>query len=677
MSEVVTVCPYCGAGCEMVLKVEKGKVVEIKPLEEDDNFLCPKGVRAQEFIQHEGRLRRPLIRRNGNLEEAGWEEAIDLIATKLASLVAEHGPDSLGFLGSGTITNEENYVFQKFARAVIGTNNVDHCATLCHGTSVAAMTQALGSGAATNCFEDIPKAEVLFIIGYNPEASHPKIFERRIWKSKWLGNKVIVADTRRTSVAKDVDVFMQCKPGTDVVYLNAMANVIIAEGLENKEFINSRTEGFEEFKQVVARYTPEYAEKISGVPAETIKEAARIYATSGSSAILWGMGITQHTHGTDNVYAIVNLALLTGNVGRVNAGLNPMRGQNNVQGACDMGMLRTVYPGAQPVDDPKVKAKFAQLWGTDSLPDKVGFASTEFIPQALEGKIKGLYIVAENPAVSHANLNEITKALDQVEFMVVQDLFLTETARYADVVLPSCSWLEKDGTYTRGDRKVQRVRAALPPLGESKTDWEIISLIAAKMGKGSLFAYTNTADIFDEIGKASDKYAGISHARIDLEGGIYWPCPSSDSPGTPTLHLEEFPRGLGKFTPVDYVDPAEAPDAEYSLILTTGRDYHHFGTRVMTRKVAFLNQESPEAYLEINPEDASKYQIETGDRVKVASRRGDITVTANVTPDILPGVVFIPWHFAEQPVNKLTNDALDPVAKTPETKVCAVKISKC
>ncbi|GFP21819.1 formate dehydrogenase major subunit [Candidatus Hakubella thermalkaliphila] len=678
MKEVITVCPYCGAGCQMVLRVEESELVKVVPAKTDDNFLCAKGVRVQEFIQHERRLKKPLVRRNGSLKEVSWEEAIEVVATNLESLKTRYGPDSIGFIGSACVTTEENYVFQKFARAVIGTNNVDHCARLCHAPSVMAMIQAIGSGAMTNTIDGFVDTKVLFIIGYNPSASHPKLYHRKILKAKEKGSKIIVADPRRIPVAKVADIFMCFKPGTEIALLNAMVNVIISKGLENKQFINirTRTEGYEELKIAVAKYTPQYAEKISGVPANTIVEAATLYATSEGSAILWGMGITQHTSGTNNVFALVNLALLTGNVGRPNAGLNPIRGQNNVQGACDMGMLPLVYPGYQFVNDPEVKAKFERLWGVDYLSDKIGLTSPEIIRQILDGKVKGLYIMGENPAMSQANLNLVTDAFKKVEFMVVQDIFLNETAEYADVVLPACSFAEKEGTTTRGDRRIQRLRTAIPPIGESKPEWEIIKLIASKMGKGHLFHYNNTAEIFDEIGKVADQFAGISHQRIDKEGGIYWPCPSPDHPGTPVLHLEKFPLGRGKFTPVEYTKPAEVPDDEYPLILTTGRELYHYGSRTMTGKVAFLNEKAPEAYIEIHPDDAAKLNIEPGEKVKVTSRRGSVIVTARVTHDIFPGVTFIPIHYREAPANRLTNDALDPVAKIPEMKVCAVKVER-
>ncbi|TYP57570.1 formate dehydrogenase major subunit/formate dehydrogenase alpha subunit [Thermosediminibacter litoriperuensis] len=535
---------------------------------------------------------------------------------------------------------------------------------------MAGLAKTMGAGAMTNSIEEITESQVLFVIGSNTTEQHPLIGSRVIEAVK-NGAKLIVADPRRTYLAERAYIHLCLSPGTDVVLINAMINVIIEDGLFDENFIEKRTEGFEVLKQDVLQWTPERAERITGVKAEDIRRAARIYAGAERAMILYCMGITQHNCSTDNVIALSNLVMLTGNVGRPGTGLCPLRGQNNVQGACDMGALPDVLTGYQKVTDPNVREKFLRAWGAE-IPDTPGLTVPEMFKAAEEGIIKAMYIIGENPAVSESHLSHVEKALAGLEFLVVQDIFLTETARFADVVLPACSFAEKDGTFTTTDRRVQRLRKAVEPLGNSKPDWQIIVELAARMGYN--MTYKHPSEIMDEIASLTPSYGGISYDR--LEGpGIQVPCPHKDHPGTPYLHKDSFARGKGKFIPVKYTPPAEKTDEEYPLVLTTGRVLYHYHTGTMTRKIDFLNKKCPGPFVEINPVDAQKFGISNGDVVYIKSRRGEIKAPARVTEKIKQGVVFVPFHFAEAAANYLTIDVLDPVAKTPQLKACAVNIS--
>ncbi|MDN5332224.1 MAG: formate dehydrogenase alpha subunit [Tepidanaerobacteraceae bacterium] len=534
---------------------------------------------------------------------------------------------------------------------------------------MAGLAQTMGAGAMTNSIDEITQTQVLFVIGSNTTEQHPLIGSRIVEAIK-KGAKLIVADPRKTHLAERAYVHLCLLPGTDAALINAMMNVIINDGLINEEFIKERTEGFEQLRQNILQWTPERAERITGVKAEDIRRAARIYAGAERAMILYCMGITQHNCSTDNVIALSNLVLLTGNVGKPGAGLCPLRGQNNVQGACDMGALPDVLSGYQKVKDPRVREKFSRAWGVE-IPEIPGLTVPEMFEAAEKGIIKAMYIIGENPVVSEAHLSHVEKALRNLEFLVVQDIFFTETARFADVVLPACSFAEKDGTFTGTDRRVQRLRKAIEPLWNSKPDWQIISELAARMGYP--MTYADPSEIMDEIASFTPSYGGISYDR--LEGpGIQVPCPHKDHPGTPYLHKGSFARGKGKFIPVDYTPPAERTDEKYPLVLTTGRVLFHYHTGTMTRKIDFLNKKCPGPFVEINPADAQKLGISDGDEVYVKSRRGKIKLPARVTGKIKQGVVFVPFHFAEAAANYLTIDALDPVAKTPQLKFCAVNI---
>jgi len=676
LSFIPTICPYCGAGCGILLAAKDGNAVGTMPWSRhqiSEGRLCIKGWNAHQFIGHQDRLKKPLIKDNGSFREATWDEALNLVANKLKEIKGKDGPDAIAVLSSAKCTNEENYLIQKFARAVIGTNNVDHCARLCHASTVAGLLAAFGSGAMTNSIADLGQADCIFIIGSDTTAQHPLIATRVIM-AKERGAKIIIADPKGIQLCNVADVYLQQNPGSDVALLNGMMKVIIDQGLEDKEFIQERTEGFQELLQTIHDYPLDKVERITGVPAADIEKAALIYAEAKSSAILFAMGITQHSTGTDNVMSIANLAMLTGNVGRAGSGINPLRGQNNVQGACDMGALPNVFPGYQAVTDAEKRAKIAEVWGVAELPSQVGLTVVEMINAASEGKVKAMYITGENPMVSDPDIGHVKQGLENLQFLVVQDIFLTETAKLADVVLPSACWAEKEGTFTNTERRVQRIRRAIDPPGESRPDWEIVCELARVVGAGQLFPFTSPSEIFDELRKVTPQYAGMNYERLNQPDGLQWPCPDESHPGTPILHTKQFTRGKGKFHAVAYREPAEEPDSQYPYILTTGRVMSQFHTGTMTRRSPALNNEFPEAFVEVNPEDASKLGIEDGDWVEVASRRGKIEIKALVSDKVKPGVLFIPFHFAECAANVLTNPALDPIAKIPELKVCAVAI---
>jgi formate dehydrogenase alpha subunit len=524
----------------------------------------------------------------------------------------------------------------------------------------------------TNSIDDLGEAGCILVIGSNTTEAHP-IIALRIKKAVMEGScKLIVAEPRHIRLCYYADQWLQQLPGTDVALLNAMMNVILSEGLADEDFIAERTEGFEEFKKVVEEYTPEKAAEICGVDATDIRRAARTYAQADSAAIVYAMGITQHTTGVDNVLSLANLALLTGNLGKEGAGVNPLRGQNNVQGACDMAALPNVFPGYQKVTEEDKREKFEKGWGVDYLSGNPGLTIMEMMEAAHSGDVKVLYVMGENPLISDPDINHLKKALERVDFLVVQDIFLTDTARYADVVLPAASFAEKEGTFTNTDRRVQRVRKAIEPPGEAKEDAWIIAQIATRLGydMGDISA----PKVMEEIASLTPSYGGISYERLEELGELRWPCPTPDHPGTPILHVGECARGKGKFTPVEYKYPAEMPDDQFPLILTTGRLLTHYHTGTMTRRVEPLNELVPNNKVWVSPVDAERLGVENGQEVAVESRRGAIRLEAMVTDKVSDGVVFIPFHFGEAPANALTNPALDPVAKIPEYKVAAVRI---
>ncbi|TET44957.1 MAG: formate dehydrogenase subunit alpha [Dehalococcoidia bacterium] len=669
------ICPYCGAGCSFLLEVIDGTVVGTRPRFAhpiSQGKLCIKGWNAHEFIHHEDRLKKPMIKENGAFKEVSWAEAIKLVAKKLGEIRDKYGPDALAFLSSAKCTNEENYLLQKFARVVIGTNNVDHCARLCHASTVAGLARAFGSGAMTNSIADIAEADCVFIIGSDTMSQHPLV-ARRIIMAEEKGAKIIVADPRSIQISKFADLHLRQKPGSDVALLNGMMKYILDHSLEDKDFISERTEDFEQLREALQGISLKEAEEITDVPEEAIAEAAELYAKAKASCIVYAMGITQHTTGTDNVLSCANLAMLTGNVGRPGTGVNPLRGQNNVQGACDMGALPNLFPGYQAVTDKEIGKKIAGIWGVAKLPSDVGLTVVEMMNFAREGKIKAMYIMGENPMISDPDISHVEEGLNNLDFLVVQDIFPTETAKLADVVLPAASWAEKEGTYTGTDRRVQLSRKAIEPLWESKPDWEIICELARAMGAKD-FSFSSPEEIFEEIREVTPPYAGISFARLNQPAGLQWPCPEESHRGTPILHSKQFTRGKGRFHGIVYREPAETPDDEFPFVLTTGRVMSQFHTRSMTGRSPTLDSEFPEAFLEINPEDAARLGINDEDLVEVSSRRGRIETRARVTDKVKPGTVYLPFHFVEAAANRLTNPALDPIAKIPELKVCAVAI---
>ncbi len=674
LKKVTTTCPYCGCGCTFDLNVKDNEVVKVTSNDKNPVnglALCVKGRFGFDFINRSDRLKMPLIKEpSGEFRETSWDKALKLIANRFNQIKTQDGANSIAGISSARCTNEENYLFQKFMRAVIGTNNVDHCARLCHASTVAGLAVSFGSGAMTNSIAEVAGADCILVTGSNTTECHP-IIGLKIKQAVKNGAKLIVFDPRRIELAQMADVYGQFRSGTDVAWLNGMANIIINEGLLDEKFISERCEGFDEFKAAVREYTPDKVEKITGIPADDLIRAARIYASADKASIIYSMGVTQHTTGTDNVFAIANLAMLTGNIGRESVGVNPLRGQNNVQGACDMGALPPLLPGYQKVADPQSRAKFEEAWGVQ-LPESPGLTVIEMLNEAGK-KIKAMYIMGENPMVSDPDITHVESSLQALDFLVVQDIFLTETAKLADVVLPAASFAEKNGTFTNTERRVQLVRKAIEPVGTSKPDCVILVELAGKMGYQ--MRYDSAASVMEEIAGLTPSYGGISYKRLEKEGGLQWPCPDAAHPGTKFLHKDKFAGGKGKFQPVQYRPPAEEPDAEYPFRLTTGRMLYHYHTGSMTRKSVGLDEICKEGYIEINPQDAEFLGIKENDLVTVSSRRGKIEIKAKLTDIVARGVVFIPFHFAESAANVLTNAALDPIAKIPELKVCAVKIS--
>jgi len=670
--EVVTTCPYCGIGCQLKLQLKGDRIIEVLPKQENvvnKGQVCVKGrFGIAEFVHHLNRLTAPMVKRNGEFVEMTWDEALDIIASKFAN----YKEDELAVISSAKCTNEDNYVAQKFARVVLGTNNLDHCARLCHSPTVAGLVTAFGIGSMTNSINDISDAACVLAIGTNTTVAHP-IIGLEVKRLVLNGGKLIVANPREIELVRFADLWLRHRPGSDVALLMGMIRVIVDEGLLDSSFIEERCENFNAFKESLKDFDLDHVEQITGVPGERIVEAARMYATNKPASILFAMGITQHSHGTDNVLAVANLAMLTGNIGKPSSGVNSLRGQNNVQGACDMGALPNVYTSYQVVADPAIREKFGAAWGC-SLNSSPGLTLTKMFDAAHKGQIKAIYLIGENPVLSDPDANHVKESLKALEFLVVQDMFLTETAQLADVVLPATSFAEKDGTFTSTERRVQRVRRAVDPIGNSKPDWDITCQIARQMGaKG--FEFEHPSQIMDEIASLTPSYGGITYDRLE-DGGLQWPCPTREHPGTSVLLKEQFIRGKGQFTPLEYKPPMELPDEKYPLILTTQRSLYHFHTGTMTRKVKGLNATHGEELVEINPSDALTLGIAEGETVKVISRRGEVVAKVKVTETSPIGVVSMDFHFAESPTNVLTNPALDPVAKIPELKVCAVRIEK-
>ncbi|KXK25344.1 MAG: formate dehydrogenase, subunit alpha [Candidatus Brocadia sinica] len=675
--KVRTVCSYCGVGCSLVLHVKGGEILKVTSDTHDaPNYgsLCVKGRYGFEFYKSPDRLKSPLIRDRIDqpFRKASWDETISLVARKLMEIKQKYGPDSFGCLSSSRGTNEENYLAQKFTRAVMGTNNMDNCARVCHAPSVTGLRAALGSGAATNSLADIEGAEVLIVSGSNTTEAHP-VAALKITKAvRQNGAKLIVIDPREIELVQYATAWLRLKPGTNVALINGLLHVILKEGLENKEFIQQRTENIDMLRQVTAQYTPEKTEEITGVPKEDIIKAARIYAGTRKGMIVYGLGMTEHKAGSHGVMSLANLALITGNVGRPNTGINPLRGQNNVQGSCDMGALPDVYTCYQKVDDPAANKKFSDAWGRQ-LPAKPGLKEPQMYREALAEKLKAMYIIGYDPAVTQANINQVRSAMEKLDLLVVQELFMTETAKLAHVVLPAGCFFEKEGTFTNAERRVRRLNQAIPLPEGTKHDWEIICLIASTMGYP--MHYNHPGEIMDEIASLTPEFAGINFQRLEGDG-LVWPVWDKNHPGTPILHKDTFTRGKGRLNDLLYTPSEELPDSDYPLYLTTGRRLYHYNNGSMSLRNPEIRSISSEEFVEIHPREAESLGIKTGNTVRVRSRRGSLEVKAHVTTKSRPGSVFLSFHFPETPTNILTGPGEDLLALTPEYKVCAIKVEK-
>ena len=704
---VTTTCPYCGVGCGIKLQVGENHRIQ-EALDDPENLssmgmLCVKGRFGYTYVHHPDRLTTPLIKENGQFRPAGWDEALELIADRLL----RHRDGSFGTLCSAKATNEDGYVQQKFARLVMQTNNIDHCTRLCHAPSVAAMLSSLGSGATSNSYTDYEDAGCLLVIGCDPTSNHPVAASRMRRAVVERGARLIVINPRRIDLCDYADLWLRPYPGTDVALLNSLAQVILDEGLEDTGFIEARTEGFDEWAGVVNQYNPARAEEITGVSADDIRQAARLYARPpvpslspetmdhpeqhkaasgagiGGSCLIWGMGITQHTNGTANAHGLLNLALVAGQLGKRGAGVSPLRGQNNVQGCGDAGCLPDSLPGYQGLGR-QTLGKFSKAWGDPVMPDNPGLVVTEMVECiGQQGGIRAMYVTGENPLLSEPDLNHAAEKFSQLEFLVVQDIFLHETAQIADVVLPAASFAEKDGTFTNSERRVQRVRQAVAPVGQSRPDWEIICDLARRMCRTlglpleEQFTYSHPSAIFDEMAGLTPMLAGISYPRLDREGGIQWPCTSPDHPGTPFLYADGFPRGpRARFVPFEQGPmAAETPDRRFPLILNTGRTLYHWHGGTLTTRVAALLARAPELQVAISPQDGAKYGLTDGQQVRVRSRRGELTGQALFTERMRAGEIFIPFvKLQESAANFLTHAVYDPDAKIPEYKVCAVRV---
>ncbi len=681
---VITTCPYCGVGCQIELLVQDGKIVRsngVEGVSPNDGRLCVKGRFGYEFVHSHDRLTKPLIKRNGKFEEASWDEALNLIAEKFTAIRDKYGPDSLAGYASAKCTNEDNYLFQKFIRTVFGTNNIDYCTRLCHASTVTAMLKAIGDGAGSNPIEDFETVDCLFVTGNNIIDTHP-ITATYVKRGAAKGQKIIVVDPKWTPLVRYATVWLQPKLGTDVALLNGLCHIIIKNGWINRKFIAERVEGgmeaFSQLEDLVSNYTPAEVAAITLVPEDKLELAARLYATSPTSMIATGMGLSQQVTGTHNVFCLINMMLITGQVGRERCGINPPRGQNNVQGATDVGCSPANYPGYIPVLNDDNRRKVAGVWGVpyESLSARPGLTTIEIMQAAYDGRIKAMYIMGENPMISDPNLNHTEEALERMEFVVVQDIFHTETTPFADVVLPASSWAEKEGTFVNSDRRVLRVRKAVECPGEARVDWKIIHELAKRMGK-PMPDYRDEADIFAELAKVTPIMGGINFERLE-QGSIQWPCPSPDHPGTPTLYLDTFntQTGRGKLFPVEYTPQNEKVDGEYPLMLNSGRLLYHYHTATMTRRTKALRDFVDEAFALMHPNDAAREGITEGCRVRLESRRGVIETTARISEEVLEGEVFMPWHFTESQVNRLTRDELDPYSKIAPFKLSAVRVTR-
>ena len=690
--KVDSVCQYCGVGCQLTYHVKDERIVYVDGRDgpANQNRLCVKGRFGSDYIHHGDRITKPLIRLQGarkgihndfdpakpltHFREASWEEALDFAANGFVKIRDAQGKKALAGFGSAKGSNEEAYLFQKLVRTGFGSNNVDHCTRLCHASSVMALLEGLGSGAVSASFMQAKHADVVVITGANPTNNHPvaATFFKQAAKN---GTKIIVLDPRGLAMKKYASHMIQCQPASDVSFWNAIMNVIVTEELYNQKYIDGMTTGFDAVKAHVKHYTPEAMAPICGIDAGLIREVARLYATANNAMIFWGMGVSQHVHGTDNCRAMISVALMTGQIGREGSGLHPLRGQNNVQGASDAGLIPMMYPDYKGVNVASVKAMFEDLWGTE-LSDEPGLTVVETMDAVHDGSVTGMYVEGENPAMSDPDLHHARGALAKLQHLVVQDLYVTETAMYADVVLPASAWPEKDGTASNTNRTVQMGRQAVNPPGDARQDWWIIQELANRMGLN--WTYTHPKDVFAEMKQAMPSLNNLTWERLEREHSVTYPCPAEDHPGNDIVFIDSFPieGGRGKFVAADIVDPDERPDDEYPVILTTGRQLEHWHTGSMTRRAPVLDALEPEAVATLSREELSKIGAKAGDMIRVSTRRGSIELLAREDADVPAGVIYIPFCFSEAAVNMLTNAALDPVGKIPEFKFCASRIER-
>ena len=688
--KVDSVCPYCGVGCLLTYHVKDDKIIRVEGRDGPANFsrLCVKGRYGFDYVNHPQRLLRPLIRKEGvpkgmnehfdpgdpskMFREASWEEAMSLATGGLNKIKTELGGSGLAGFGSAKGSNEEAYLFQKLVRTGFGTNNVDHCTRLCHASSVAALLEGIGSGAVSNQVEDVKHAEVFLVIGSNPTTNHPvaATFMKNAIKQ---GKKLILLDPRKTDIARHATHFLQFNASTDVTLLNSILHVIIDEGLTDEKFIAERTTDYEELKANVADFSPEKVADKTGIDAATVREVARLFATSKGSMIFWGMGISQHIHGTDNSRCLIALSMITGQIGRPGTGLHPLRGQNNVQGASDAGLIPMMFPDYKRVDNPEANARFSKYWNAE-LDKKAGLTVVEIMHAILEGNIRGMYVMGENPAMSDPNLNHARAALAALDHLVVQDMFLTETAAFADVVLPASGWAEKDGTVSNTDRRVQLGKAAVPLPGEARQDLWIIRDIGK--GLGLDWHYQHVSEVYEEMRGAMPSIAGITWDRLEQQGSVTYPCKDAADGGQSVVFVEDFPtaNGRAKLVAAKSIPADEQPDDEYPLVLITGRQLEHWHTGSMTRRTEVLDAIEPVPVVYVNQQDLSDIGIEAGSEIVARSRRGELRAYARADSALKRGEVFIPFCYHEAAANLLTNEALDPFGKIPEFKYCAIKL---
>ena len=678
VKKVLTTCPHCATGCQYYLVVKDNKIVNVEPANgpSNHNRLCVKGRSGSfDFVHSKDRLTKPLIkdRSTGQFKEVTWDEAISYTAGRFMEIKDKYGSASLAGFACSRSANEDVYMVQKMVRTCFGTNNTDNCARVCHSASVTGLAKTLGSGAMTNPIHDITHdVDCIMLVGSNPEEAHP-VVGMQIRRAVKDGTRLIVVDPRDIGLSKSADIHIKLRPGTNVAFANGMMHVMIKEDLIDHDYIEKNTEGFEELKALVEKYTPEYVGKICHIDPKNLIEAARMYATAKKAPIIYCLGVTEHSTGTEGVMSMSNMAVLCGKIGRSGCGVNPLRGQNNVQGACDMGAMPTDYPGYQKVDNDEVRKKFEKAWGVE-LDPKPGLKATEVFPAAIEGKIRALYICGEDPVISDPDTHHIIKALESLEFLVVQDLFMTKTAEYADVILPGISYAEKEGTFSNTERRVQRIRKAVTLDGDMRPDTDIIIDLMNAMGYEQ--PYLTPSQIMDEIASLTPSFHGISHARLDAGETLQWPCLDKDHPGTPIMHVGHPTRGKAYLYPAEFREAQELPDEEYPFILMTGRILYHYNAAAMTSRSEGLMDIAGEGFIEVNYKDAERMGIENGERISVKSRRGEITATARVGRKVSEGETWMPFHFTDSPVNMLTNAALDEYARIPEYKVCAVQLGK-